>query len=67
MTVAYGANGTYRFATLGSGGTACSGTHEVAFGEGDRYYFGSFTGGTACNDTVFGDPAHGDVKACYVQ
>lgn len=107
MTVAYGANGTYKFATLGNGGTACdnavfgdptpnvvkacyllgppptfttwttcaaengtcsfSGTHEVAFGEGDRYYFGSFTGGTPCDDTVFGDPAYGDVKACYVQ
>ena len=107
MTVAYGANGTYKFATLGSGGTACdnavftdptpgtakacyllgppptfatwttcaaengtcsfSGTQEVAFGEGDRYYFGSFTGSTPCTDAVFGDPAYGSVKACYVE
>ena len=107
MTVAYGANGTYKFATLGSGGTACdnavftdptpgtakacyllgpaptfatwtscaaengtcsfSGTHEVAFGENGRYYFGSFTGGTPCTDAVFGDSAPGSVKACYVE
>jgi hypothetical protein len=50
-----------------NGTCSFSGTHEVAFGMGDRYYFGSFTGGTPCNDTVFGDPASGDVKACYVQ
>ena len=107
MTVAYGANGTYNFATLGSGGTTCdnavftdptpgtvkacylvgppptfttwttcaaengtcsfSGTHEVAFGVDDRYYFGSFTGSTPCTDAVFGDPAYGSVKACYVE
>jgi len=107
MTIAYGANGTYKFATLGSGGTACdnavftdptpgtakacyllgppptfttwttcaaengtcsfSGTHEVAFGEDGRYYFGSFTGSTPCTDAAFGDPAYGSVKACYIQ
>lgn len=107
MTVAYGANGTYYLATLGSGGTACdnavfkdptpnvskacyllgpppgfttwtscaaengtcsfTGTHEVAFGENGQYYFGSHSGGTPCTDTVFGDPAFGAAKACYVQ
>jgi hypothetical protein len=41
MTVAYGANGSYNYATLG--------------------------GGTACNNTVFGDPAFGTAKTCYVQ
>jgi hypothetical protein len=107
MTIAYGANGAYKFATLGSGGTACdnavfgdpapnaakacfllgpppgfttwtscaaengtcsfSGTHEVAFGVNGRYYFGSYSGGTPCTDTVFGDPVFGTAKACYVQ
>jgi hypothetical protein len=106
MTVAYGASGAYKYATLG-GGTACtnavfgdpasgvvkscfvtgppptfatwtacaaengtcsfSGTHEVAFGVGGRYYVGSFTGSTPCTNTVFGDPAVGIIKACYVQ
>ncbi|MBS2549353.1 hypothetical protein KGQ19_21035 [Catenulispora sp. NL8] len=41
MTVAYGANGTYKFATLGSGGTAC-------------------------DDAVFGDPTPNVTKACYL-
>jgi hypothetical protein len=107
MTVAYGANGSYKYATLGSGGTACTnavfgdpavgtaktcsifgpppgfatwttcagengtcsftGTHEVAFGAGGRYGYGSFTGGTPCTDAVFGDPAYGTAKACYIQ
>ena len=40
MTVAYGANGSYAYATLG--------------------------GGAGCNNSVFGDPAVGSVKSCYV-
>jgi hypothetical protein len=107
MTIAYGAGGKYKFATLGGGGTACdnavftdpapgtakacyllgappsfttwkacatengtcalSGTHEVAFGVNGSYHFGSFAGATPCTDGVFGDPASGTVKACYVQ
>jgi Bacterial alpha-L-rhamnosidase 6 hairpin glycosidase domain len=107
MTVAFGANGSYKYATLGSGGTACTdgvfgdpapgtvkacyligppptfatwtacgaengtcsftGTQEVAFGANGQYFYGSFTGSTPCNDTAFGDPAYGTVKACYVQ
>ena len=41
MTIAFGANGAYRYATLGGGGTACT-------------------------DTVFGDPAYGSTKTCYL-
>jgi hypothetical protein len=106
MTVAYGANGSYKYATLG-GGTACgnsvfgdpapgtaknclivgppptfttwtacsaengnctaAGTHEVAYGAGGKYFYGTFTGGTPCTNAVFGDPAFGTAKACYVQ
>jgi hypothetical protein len=106
MTVAYGANGSYSYATLG-GGTACSnavfgdpssgtvkacyvvgapptfttwtacsaengscsfaGTHEVAYGANGQYFYGIFTGATACSNAVFGDPASGTVKTCYVQ
>jgi alpha-L-rhamnosidase len=44
-----------------------SGTHDVAFGANGQYSLGTFTGGTPCSDSVFGDPdpAHG--KVCYVQ
>jgi hypothetical protein len=106
LTVAYGANGSYNYATLG-GGTACDntvfgdpatgavkacyvvgappsfttwtacsaengtcsfgGTHEVAYGANGQYFYGSFTNGTACGNSVFGDPAFGTAKTCYVQ
>ncbi|WP_405990814.1 MGH1-like glycoside hydrolase domain-containing protein [Streptomyces sp. NBC_00986] len=106
MTVAYGAAGSYRYATL-SGGTPCTnavfgdpisgtakscyltgapptaatwttcaaengtctftGTHEVAFGANGQYFYGSYTGGTPCTNTVFGDPISGTSKSCYVQ
>jgi hypothetical protein len=107
MTIAYGANGSYTYATLGGGGTACSnsvfgdpafgtakacyvigapptfttwtacsaengtcsfsGTHEVAYGANGLYYYREITGGTACGNSVFGDPDYGTSKACYVQ
>ena len=106
MTVAYGAAGAYRYATLPAGtpctntvfgdpipGTAkscyligapptfamwtnctaeggtCtfSGTHEVAYGAGGQYFYGTFTGGTPCTNAVFGDPAPGTAKTCYYQ
>ncbi len=105
MTVAYGANGSYNYATVGSvscnnsvfgdpasgvvkscyvvgappsfpswtscsaenGSCSFSGTHEVAYGANGQYFYGSFTGGTACNNSVFGDPDNGVVKSCYVQ
>ena len=41
MTIAFGANGDYHYATLGGGGTACT-------------------------DTVFGDPDYNTPKACYL-
>jgi alpha-L-rhamnosidase len=48
---------------------ACTftGTHEVAFGAGGQYAYGTFTGGTPCDDALFGDPAPGQVKTCYTQ
>jgi hypothetical protein len=41
MTIAFGANGDYNYATLGGGGTACT-------------------------DSVFGDPDYNTAKACYM-
>ncbi|HEV3170681.1 MAG TPA: chitinase [Actinocrinis sp.] len=105
MTVAYGANGSYNYATVGSvacsnsvfgdpapgtakacyvvgappsfttwtscsaenGSCSFSGTHEVAYGANGQYFYGSFTDGTSCSNAVFGDPAFGTAKTCYVQ
>lgn len=106
MTVAFGANGKFNYATL-SDSTYCSpvafgdplygtakscyviappsttatwgicaaengtcsfsGTREVAYGANGQYIYGTFTNQTACNNTVFGDPAPNVVKSCYYQ
>nr|WSY51804.1 hypothetical protein OG999_17830 [Streptomyces sp. NBC_00886] len=50
-----------------AGTCAFTGTHEVAFGANGRYFYGTFTGGTPCTNTVFGDPISGTSKSCYVQ
>jgi hypothetical protein len=53
----------------GEGGF-CSfqGKLTVAYGEPGQYYFHFATlgGGTQCDNTVFGDPSPGNVKACYL-
>ncbi len=106
MTVAFGANGKFNYATL-SNGTACttsvfgdplygtvkacyviappattvtwtscaaengtcsfSGTHEVAYGANGQFFYQNISGGTSCNNSVFGDPALNVVKTCYYQ
>lgn len=106
MTVAFGANGSYKYATE-TNGVACttgvfgdpaygvakacylisspnstttwtlcatqnstcsfSGTHEVAYGADGAYVYGSFTNGTACSDTAFGNPISNIVQSCYYQ
>ncbi|HTK09632.1 MAG TPA: hypothetical protein VL485_20850 [Ktedonobacteraceae bacterium] len=106
MTVAFGANGSFNYVTR-SNGTACTheifgdplygthkacylispptsaatwnscatenstcsftGKHEVAYGANGKYFYGSFTSGTACTDSIFGNPASGVAKTCYYQ
>jgi hypothetical protein len=44
-----------------------SGTALVAFGAGTTFTYKTFTGGTACTDSVFGDPDYGVLKNCYLQ
>ncbi|MEW2517049.1 family 78 glycoside hydrolase catalytic domain [Actinacidiphila alni] len=48
-------------------GCVFTGTREVAFGADGHYAYGTFTGGTACTNAVFGDPAPGRPKTCFVQ
>jgi hypothetical protein len=106
MTVAFGANGSFNYATLTNGTTcsngvfgdpivgttkACylvappattvawiscasengtcsfSGTHEVAYGANGQFFYRSLTNGTACSNSVFGDPIALTVKNCYYQ
>jgi hypothetical protein len=43
------------------------GTRDVFYGAGDRFVVRPFTNGTACTNAVFGDPAPGVRKACYLE
>ena len=58
---------TWTSCSAENGSCSFSGTHEVAYGANGQYFYGSFSGGTSCNNSVFGDPASGVVKNCYVQ
>ena len=42
-----------------------SGTHQVKYGTETQYVIKSFTGGTPCDNGVFGDPAPGAAKSCW--
>jgi hypothetical protein len=49
------------------GGTcAFSGTQQVRFGANGLYAYRTLTGGTACTNSVFGDPAPGVAKQCHI-
>ena len=51
------------------GQLTCSftGKREVAYGAKGAYFYGSFTNGTACSNSVFGDPASQVAKTSYYQ
>lgn len=49
------------------GGTcAFSGVMTVAYGAGTSFTYATLPGGTACTNAVFGDPASGTAKSCYL-
>jgi hypothetical protein len=42
-----------------------TGQRDVRYGTTTQFVTKTFTDGTACTNAVFGDPAHGTVKACW--
>jgi hypothetical protein len=49
------------------GGTcAFTGTQQVQYGANGSYAYRTLTGGTACTNSVFGDPAPGFAKQCAI-
>jgi alpha-L-rhamnosidase len=50
-----------------SGLCAFAGTRTVAYGAGSSWTTKSITGGTPCDNTVFGDPDNGVVKSCFLE
>ncbi|MFP3182373.1 MAG: hypothetical protein RXR20_24530 [Paraburkholderia sp.] len=44
---------------------AFTGTHQVKYGSDTQYVILTFSGGTACDNGVFGDPSPGTEKRCW--
>ena len=44
-----------------------SGTKQVRYGANSTYFYQSFTDGTSCSNSVFGDPLFGVLKHCDYQ
>src|SRR5215813_14040262 len=49
---------TWTFCAPENGYCSFSGTVTVAFGANGQFFYQNLTGGTPCNDTVFGDPIY---------
>jgi alpha-L-rhamnosidase len=61
-----GAPTGYTACAAENGTCSFTGTESVAFGANGTFTYQTLTGGTACTDAVFGDPAYGVTKSCYV-
>lgn len=49
-----------------NGGCNFSGTRNIKYGTRDRFVILTFSNSVACTNQVFGDPAPGIVKSCYI-
>lgn len=59
---------TTSWATCATERQTCSftGTRSVRYGTTTNYVTRTFTGGVACSNAVFGDPAYGQTKTCWI-
>jgi parallel beta-helix repeat protein len=59
-------SGSWNFCANEGGYCGFSGTLQVRYGANEVYVYKTLTGGTACTNSVFGDPAYGVAKHCDV-
>lgn len=57
---------TWTYCTGENGNCGFSGTHAVLYGANGNFTARMLTGGAACNNNTFGDPAPGAAKSCYL-
>ena len=57
----------WTFCATEGGGCAFTGTKEVRYGANGAYLYKSLTDGTACTNSVFGDPIPGTAKHCAIR
>jgi alpha-L-rhamnosidase len=60
-----GAPAGYTGCAAENGTCSFSGTQSVAYGANGTFTYQTLTGGTACDNAVFGDPGYGLTKSCY--
>ena len=60
-----GAPAGYTACAAENGTCSFSGTQSVAYGADGIFTYQTLTGGTACDNAVFGDPDYGITKSCY--
>jgi hypothetical protein len=60
----YAASTNWTFCASENGYCSFSGTQQVRYGANGSYVYKTLTGGTACTNAVFGDPAYGVAKGC---
>jgi len=57
---------TWTVCATENGTCSFTATREVRYGANGFYVGKIFTGSAACNNKIFGDPAYGTVKSCWV-
>lgn len=57
--------GSWTYCASEGGQCNFSGTKEVRYGYNGSYFYGTFSNGVACSNSVFGDPLPGFGKDCY--
>ena len=59
--------GDWTFCAGEGGFCAFTGAAEVRYGADGSYFYMTMTGGTACTNSVFGDPSPGTAKHCALR
>lgn len=66
-SVSNGPTTGYVFCADEGGNCGFTGAKSVAYGANNKFNYQIFTGGTACNNGIFGDPIPYTIKACYIK
>jgi parallel beta-helix repeat protein len=60
------ASSDWTFCAVEGGFCAFTGTQQVRYGANGSYFYETLSGGTACTNSVFGDPIVGVAKQCAI-
>jgi parallel beta-helix repeat protein len=66
VTVTFSTSSDWTFCAAEGGFCAFTGTRQVRYGANGSYFYKTLSDGTACTNSVFGDPIVGVVKECAI-